>query len=123
MFQSMFGEADGEPCGSPIPYGRKDRWDSRRRVPRASARAIVRKIWEKALEGDLASVVYLSERVEGKPRAIVSGDSNEPIAIAVSRGADAASHIMDQLRQIGERGSAQHARLNASAQPSIRTNQ
>jgi hypothetical protein len=73
-------------------------------VPKASARAIIRKIWEKALEGDLASVVYLSERVEGKPRAVIAGDSTEPIQLMVSRGYDARTRIMEHLERISSRG-------------------
>ena len=70
------------------------------KVPAASARAIIRKVWEKALEGDLASVIYLSERVEGKPKAIIGGDSGDPIHVQVSRGEDAAQRISQALARI-----------------------
>src|SRR5262245_40420351 len=69
-------------------------------VPKASARAIIRKVWEKALEGDLASVIYLSERVEGKPKAIIGGDSGDPIHVQVSRGEEAAAKITAALARI-----------------------
>src|SRR5262245_40925995 len=77
--------------------------DSLDPVPRACARAIIRRVWEKALEGDLASEPYLSERVEGKPKAIVGGDSGDPIHVQVSRGEDAARRISEQLARIGSR--------------------
>src|SRR5262245_66658863 len=62
-------------------------------VPAASARAIIRKVWDKALAGDLASVVYLSERVEVKPRATIGGDDEYPIALTLGRADEARGRI------------------------------
>src|SRR5262245_56746867 len=72
-------------------------------VPKASARAIIRKVWEKALEGDLAAVTYLSERVEGKPKTIIGGDADAPISVMLSRGEDASTRIASALTRIGSR--------------------
>jgi hypothetical protein len=54
-------------------------------VPAASARAIIRKVWEKALEGDLAAVTFLAERVEGKPKATIGGDADNPLTFMLGR--------------------------------------
>src|SRR5262249_36332759 len=72
-------------------------------VPKASIRAMIRTLWQKALDGDLASLTYLTERVEGKARVQVTGDDQFPIAVTVSRGDDAAARIASHLARIGGR--------------------
>jgi Family of unknown function (DUF5681) len=74
------------------------------KVPKVSLRAAIRRQLEKASEGDLAALNFIAERTEGKAKTVISGDSAEPLLLHVTRGEEAASHIMDQLRQIGERG-------------------
>jgi Family of unknown function (DUF5681) len=74
------------------------------KVPKLSLRAAIRAQIQRAADGDLQSLNWLAERTEGKPKTIVSGDADQPINVQVSRGLDAQAYIMDQLRQIGDRG-------------------
>jgi Family of unknown function (DUF5681) len=73
-------------------------------VPKLSARGLIRVQIAKAAEGDLAALTFLAERVEGKAKAIVTGDSTEPISVMVSRGEDAQAVILAHLERIGQRG-------------------
>jgi Family of unknown function (DUF5681) len=73
-------------------------------VPKLSARGLIRVQIAKAAEGDLAALTFLAERVEGKAKAIVTGESSEPIQLMITRGDEARDRIVEQLNQIAARG-------------------
>jgi Family of unknown function (DUF5681) len=73
-------------------------------VPKRSLRMAIRRQLEKACGGDLAALQFIAERIEGKPKQALVGDSEEsPIALMVSRGEDARTKILEQLSRIGGR--------------------
>src|SRR5262245_53284742 len=73
-------------------------------VPKRSLRMAIRKQLEKACGGDLAALQFLAERIEGRPKQVVIGDSEESaIALTVSRGEDAQAKILQQLSRIAGR--------------------
>ena len=103
------GNPEGRRLGKPITDaigmelamiadGRKD--DP---VPARSLRAAIRKQLERASKGDLASLQFLAERIEGKPRVHIAGDDELPIQVQVTRGEDAARRITEQLGRIAAR--------------------
>src|SRR5262245_34564093 len=75
-------------------------------VPKTSLRMTVRKQMEKAAKGSLASLAWLAERTEGKARQVISGDASDPIAVTISRGADATAMIERELARIASRQAA-----------------
>jgi Family of unknown function (DUF5681) len=71
-------------------------------VPKRSLRMAIRKQLEKACGGDLAALQFLAERIEGKPKHVIVGDSEESaIALAVTRGEEARTRLIEQLSRIG----------------------
>ena len=69
-------------------------------VPKRSLRMAIRKQFEKAADGDLEALRFLCERMEGKPKTIVAGDSEDPIHLALSRAEDARERIAAALTRI-----------------------
>jgi len=74
-------------------------------VPARSLRMAIRAQLEKAAKGDLASLAWLADRMEGKAKQVLAGDSDAPISITaqVERGEAARLHIMNELARIAAR--------------------
>jgi hypothetical protein len=66
---------------------------------------MIRQQMKAAAEGNLAALQFLCERSEGKPRAVISGDEQNPLAFSVihERGEEARQHIANELKRISER--------------------
>jgi len=72
-------------------------------VPARSLRMAIRKQMEKAAQGDLRALEYLSDRIEGKPKVTVAGDNEAPIAFQIEHQHTARQFIMSELQRIADR--------------------
>jgi Family of unknown function (DUF5681) len=72
-------------------------------VPARSLRMAIRKQLEKASQGDLNALIFLTERTEGKARQVITGDDQQPIQITLERGEEARARIIAELNRIGSR--------------------
>jgi hypothetical protein len=75
-------------------------------VPARSLRAAIRAQLAKAAKGNLASLAWLAERIEGKVATVVAGDAANPIAFAVTHHEEAErarAHIASELARMHAR--------------------
>ena len=71
--------------------------------PRGSLRSIAQMMLLKAADGDVVAAKEVCDRLDGKPKQVIAGDANDPIAVSISRGEDARAIIEAKLAEIGRR--------------------